>query len=161
MANKIKLIRRYIKEAIKRGDNKLANIMNNQKMGTKATVGYGNGNVHIDKDGHIAALDIYYSGDFSYDSGPEGWIIEKNNNRIILLNVFGTDIKDFIFKYEGSLKIHKCLIATLEGRLINAIITHPHDVIEYSSTLIENEARKVEDVKINYNNKIKNNRGSY
>jgi hypothetical protein len=71
------------------------------------------------KTGSIAGIQIEYEGDF--ESSLEGWMIEKNENTILMVSMDGSDLNKL--NYSGDLKIKSCSVVDWELNKIQAEIT--------------------------------------
>jgi hypothetical protein len=71
------------------------------------------------KTGSIAGIQIEYEGDF--ESTLEGWMIEKNENTILMVSLDGSDLNKL--HYSGDLKIKSCSVVDWELNKIQAEIT--------------------------------------
>jgi hypothetical protein len=78
-----------------------------------------NNSLKFSKTGSIAGIQIEYEGDF--ESSIEGWMIEKNENTIIMVSIDGSDINKL--HYSGDLKIISCSVVDWELNKIQAEIT--------------------------------------
>ena len=77
-----------------------------------------NNSLKFSKSGSIAGIQIEYEGDF--ESSLEGWMIEKNENTILMVSMDGSDL-DKIY-YSGDLRIESCSAVDWELNIIQAEI---------------------------------------
>ena len=73
------------------------------------------------KTGVIAGVEIEYYGDINFVSPPDGWLIEKNENTILMVSLDGSDINKL--HYSGDLKITSCTVVDWELNKIQAEVT--------------------------------------
>jgi hypothetical protein len=73
---------------------------------TNATLIQNKNSLTLSKTGSIAGLQIEYEGEF--ESSLEGWLIEKNENTILMVSLDGSDFSEI--SYTGDLKITSCSV---------------------------------------------------
>jgi hypothetical protein len=86
---------------------------------TDVTIIQEHHSLKFSKSGSIAGIQIEYEGDF--ESSLEGWMIEKNENTIIMVSLDGSDLDKL--HYSGDLKIESCSVVDWELNKIQAEIT--------------------------------------
>ena len=75
--------------------------------------------LQFSKTGSIAGIHIEYEGEF--ESTLEGWMIEKNENTILMVSIDGSDLNKL--NYSGDLKIKSCSVVDWELNKIEVEIT--------------------------------------
>jgi parallel beta-helix repeat protein len=73
---------------------------------TEATLIQDKNSLTLSKTGSVAGLQIEYEGEF--ESSLEGWLIEKNENTILMVSLDGSDFSEI--SYSGDLKIISCAV---------------------------------------------------
>jgi hypothetical protein len=86
---------------------------------TEVTLIQENNSLKFSKTGSIAGIQIEYKGDF--ESSLEGWMIEKNENTILMVSMDGSDLNKLY--YSGDLKITSCTVVDWELNKIDAEVT--------------------------------------
>jgi hypothetical protein len=86
---------------------------------TEVTLIQENNSLKFSKSGSIAGIQIDYEGEF--ESSLEGWLIEKNDDTILMISLDGSDL-DKIY-YSGDLKITSCSVVGWELNKIDAEVT--------------------------------------
>ena len=86
---------------------------------TDATLIQNKNSLTLSKSGAVAGLQIEYEGEF--ESSLEGWLIEKNENTILMVSLDGSDFNEI--PYTGDLKIKSCSVIDWEMNKIQAEIT--------------------------------------
>jgi parallel beta-helix repeat protein len=84
-----------------------------------ATLIQNKNSLTLSKSGSVAGLQIEYEGEF--ESSLEGWLIEKNENTILMVSLDGSDFNEI--PYTGDLKIKSCSVIDWEMNKIQAEIT--------------------------------------
>ena len=70
---------------------------------------YGKGQVELESNGEIAALEINYRGAFKgVKKLGEGWMIKANKNKVLVISLAQTPIEELLFTYIGELRIINC-----------------------------------------------------
>jgi|SaaInlLV_10m_DNA_2_1039722.scaffolds.fasta_scaffold00161_35 hypothetical protein len=87
---------------------------------TQATLNQHHNTLSFSKTGVIAGVELEYSGDINFDSTPDGWLIEKNENTILMVSLDGSDFNKV--HYSGDLKIKSCTVVDWELNKIQAEI---------------------------------------
>jgi uncharacterized protein (TIGR02145 family) len=83
---------------------------------TEVTLIQEHHSLKFSKTGSIAGIRIEYEGEF--ESSLEGWMIEKNENTILMISLDGSDIETLY--YSGDLKINSCSVVDWELNKIHA-----------------------------------------
>jgi uncharacterized protein (TIGR02145 family) len=86
---------------------------------SEVTLTQENNSLKFSKTGSIAGIQIEYEGEF--ESSLEGWMIEKNENTILMVSMDGSDIEKLY--YFGDLKIKSCSVVDWELNKLQAEIT--------------------------------------
>ena len=70
---------------------------------------YGKGQVELESNGEIAALEINYRGAFKGTKRlGEGWMIKASKNKVLIISLAQTPISELLFTYIGELRIINC-----------------------------------------------------
>ena len=70
---------------------------------------YGKGQVELESNGEIAALEINYRGAFkAVKKLGEGWMIKASKNKVLVISLAQTPIEELLFTYIGELRIINC-----------------------------------------------------
>jgi len=88
---------------------------------TQATLNQHHNTLSFSKTGVIAGVELEYYGDINFVSTPDGWLIEKNENTILMVSLDGSDFNKV--HYSGDLKIKSCTVVDWELNKIDAEIT--------------------------------------
>ena len=90
----------------------------------KSTIICNNGSCSIESNVDILGIEIDFTGTADITPTlPEGWIMQGNKSKILLIGLQGLAIKNLqLFTYEGTVKIKKVIVANKEGKRIQCNI---------------------------------------
>ena len=75
------------------------------------TLYINHGFVSLDAIDTVRAIEISYSGDITIENKmPQGNLVQKGKDKIIVLNLTGEQSFDNIFNYIGKINITSCII---------------------------------------------------
>lgn len=84
---------------------------------------YGNGNVSIDNNSEIVAIQIHYNGNLEVNSLiPDEYILYKSKNKIIIYSMELLKLPLDLFSYSGNFKITKCISSDSKANKIKTTI---------------------------------------
>ena len=98
---------------------------NKRELATgKSTIICNNGSCSIECDVDILGIEIDFTGTASITPTlPEGWIMQGNKNKMLLIGLQGLAIKNQeLFTYEGTIKLKKVVVANKEAKRIRCNI---------------------------------------
>lgn len=97
------------------------NIVKNATLASKATLKYGRGNVVLETNGEIAAIEIDYLGAIKgIKKLAKGWTIKIGENKIIIFSLAKSNYTEQLFNYVGELKINSCKFVNWNKQLFHA-----------------------------------------
>tara|TARA_Y100001963_G_scaffold126628_1_gene179319 strand:- start:866 stop:1396 length:531 start_codon:yes stop_codon:yes gene_type:complete len=86
----------------------------------KSSIIINNGDCYIESNVDIMGIEIDFIGAASITPTlPEGWIMQGNKSKMILVSLQGVGIKNQkLFTYFGSIKINNIIVANNEGKSV-------------------------------------------
>ena len=82
------------------------------------TLKYGKGQVELESNGEIAALEINYRGAFKgVKKLGEGWMIKAGKNKVLIISLAQTPISELLFTYIGELRVINCKYVDWDNNL--------------------------------------------
>ena len=83
-----------------------------------------NGECYLNANNDVFGIQLHFSGVASITPTlPEGWIMQGNNNKIIIFTLQNTPIQNqLLFTYKGVVKLNEAIICNKEAKLYNVII---------------------------------------
>ena len=96
-------------------------IYNKTELATgKSTIICNDGSCSIESNVDILGIEIDFTGTADITPTlPEGWIMQGNKSKILLIGLQGLSIKNQeLFTYEGSIKLKKVVVANKDAKRI-------------------------------------------
>ena len=107
----------------------------------KSSIICNNGSCSIESNVDILGIEIDFTGTADITPTlPEGWIMQGNKNKMLLIGLQGLTIKNLqLFTYEGTIKIKRVIVANKESKriLCNIQNVNPTWKNQYWDTSIE------------------------
>ena len=140
--------------------NEKAQIIRSLPPANMAKISNMGGEVIIETNGELAAIEITYRGKFKgVKKLGAGWIIKAVNNKVFICCMGETTLTELLFTYVGSFHISKIKCATWQKNLFYGTArTAKYESWVSTRSLWNKEDRKPEimqNTTLNYNKKIR------
>ena len=116
----------------------------------KAKISCEQGECILDSQVDIMGIEIDFKGKAEFTPQlPEGWILQGNNNKILIFSISGLGIqKQTIFTYEGEIDVTNVIICDKNSNVVKSLIQRSQDIWENQFNILGSDTTNWNEMKI-------------
>ena len=107
----------------------------------KATISCEQGECILDSEVDIMGVQIHFKGNAEITPQlPEGWIMQGNNNKILIFSLSGTPIyKQTLFTYKGKIDIRNLILSDKDSNKVTCGLQISKDAWESQNNAVDSD----------------------